>query len=423
MSDWQKALDYYLQALPLFRELGNQRTEGLALNNIGVIYNMVGEQQKALDYLQRSLVLLHASGDKSAESSVLSNIGNAFSRFGDYQKALSYYDQAQAIQRETGNRAKEGETLDLFGAAYSALGQPQKALEYHQKALVIHRATGNQRQEGLSLSNLGFVYSLLGQPVKALDYFNQSLTIFRNIGDLNNAAGALEGGARAERARGNLVDARKRIEESLTLIETVRARGGSQQLRASYLASMEKAYEFYIGLLMELHRKDPLQGHDAEALQASERGRARSLTEMLNEAHVDIRAGVGGDLIKRERGLSQLLNAKAQRRIQLTEQKGNQQEIETLKKEIGALEDEYQRGQVAIRKASPAYAALTQPQPLGLEEIQKQLDQGTIVLEDSLGEERSYVWAVTPNSLKTYELPKRVQIEKAARLVYDLLTT
>jgi CHAT domain-containing protein len=78
--------------------------------------------------------------------------------------------------------------------------------------------------------------------------------------------------------------------------------------------------------------------------------------------------------------------------------------------------------QVAIRKASPAYAALTQPQPLRLKEIQAQLDQGTMLLEYSLGEERSYVWAVTQNSLKTYQLPKREEIEKAARLVYDLLT-
>ena len=45
-----------------------------------------------------------------------------------------------------------------------------------------------------------------------------------------------------------------------------------------------------------------------------------------------------------------------------------------------------------------------------------------MLLEYSLGEERSYVWAVTQNSLKTYELPKREQIEKAARRVYDLLT-
>ena len=39
---------------------------------------------------------------------------------------------------------------------------------------------------------------------------------------------------------GNLDEARKHIEESLTMIETVRARSGSQQLRASYRASMEK---------------------------------------------------------------------------------------------------------------------------------------------------------------------------------------
>ena len=45
-----------------------------------------------------------------------------------------------------------------------------------------------------------------------------------------------------------------------------------------------------------------------------------------------------------------------------------------------------------------------------------------MLLEYSLGVERSYVWAVTQNSLKSYELPKREQIEKAARRVYELLT-
>ena len=50
-------------------------------------------------------------------------------------------------------------------------------------------------------------------------------------------------------------------------------------------------------------------------------------------------------------------------------------EIETFGKEIRALEDEYQQVQVAIRNASPAYAALTQPQPLGLKEIQQLLER------------------------------------------------
>ena len=76
-----------------------------------------------------------------------------------------------------------------------------------------------------------------------------------------------------------------------------------------------------------------------------------------------------------------------------------------------------------IRATSPAYAALTQPQPLTAKEVQTQLlDPGTLLLEYSLGEERSYVFAVTPDSLNAFELPKRELLEKASRRVYSLLT-
>ncbi|HEX2268628.1 MAG TPA: CHAT domain-containing protein, partial [Pyrinomonadaceae bacterium] len=254
------------------------------------------------------------------------------------------------------------------------------------------------------------------------DHYNQALAIFRNLNDLNSAAVALEGRARVYQQLGNLSESRKDIEESLSLVETVRARSGSQSLRASYLASREKAYEFYVDLLMQLHAKDANAGHDAEALQASERGRARSLLEMLNEAPADIQQGVGADLVQREREIRQSINAKAQRQIQLTAQNGNKQEIDTFAKEIRALEDEYQQVQVAIRKASPAYAALTQPQPLGLKEVQQLLDPDTVLLEYSLGDERSYLFAVTQDSLKTFALPKGDEIRKLAQQVSQSVT-
>ena len=62
-----------------------------------------------------------------------------------------------------------------------------------------------------------------------------------------------------------------------------------------------------------------------------------------------------------ERELGQTLNAKAQRQIQLRAAKGSQEEIDTLDREVNALEIEYQQVQASIRKASPAYAALTRP--------------------------------------------------------------
>ena len=419
VGDFQRALEYYLQSLPLF-DRPNQRA--ITLNNIGVSYAGLGEFEKGIDYLQQAVAILRTGNDRNAESYTLSNIGYAYKGLENYQEALNYFEQARAMQQKTGNRAQEAETLDLTGTVYSEMGQPQKALALHQQALEIQRATQNVRREAISLRNLGHVYNLLGQSQKALEQFDQSLSILRSIGDLNSAALTLEERARAELRLKDLVASRKDIEESLSLIETVRGHSGSQQLRASYLASREKAYEFYVNLLMQLDAADSGKGYAAEALKASERGRARSLIELLNEAHVDIREGVNADLIKRERELSQLLNAKAQREIQLTARRGNQQELHALRKEISGLEDEYQQVQAAIRKASPAYAALTQPQPLQLKEIQQQLDTNTLLLEYSLGDDRSYLWVVARDSLKTYQLPKRAEIQSIAKQVYDSLT-
>ncbi|HEU5130457.1 MAG TPA: CHAT domain-containing protein, partial [Pyrinomonadaceae bacterium] len=159
----------------------------------------------------------------------------------------------------------------------------------------------------------------------------------------------------------------------------------------------------------------------AEALRASERGRARSLLEKLSEAPIDIRQGIDPALIEKERDLKLVMNAKAQREMTVKARKGGAEEIATLQREISALEDEYQQVQAAIRKSSPQYSALTQPQPLDLKGIQQQLDTDTVLLEYSLGDERSYVWVITPDSLKTYLLPKREEVEKVARRVNESL--
>jgi CHAT domain-containing protein len=213
------------------------------------------------------------------------------------------------------------------------------------------------------------------------------------------------------------------MQEALDIIESLRTKVAGRELRASYLASKQNYYDFYINLLMQLHQRQPSEGHDAAALQATERARARNLLETLVEAHADIRQGIDPKLIERERTLQQQLNAKADRFMQMLSSQHTQEQATAAKKEIETLLAEYQEVQAQIRVSSPRYAALTQPQPLGLSEIQQQvLDEDTLLLEYSLGEERSFLWAVTPTSLSSFELPRRAEIDAAARQVYELLT-
>jgi CHAT domain-containing protein/tetratricopeptide (TPR) repeat protein len=417
-ADWQKSVEYYNQALAVFRYTGNLRGEAIAIHNIGVAHAGLGEQEKALEYYRQEIPLRKAIIDKAGEADALSCMGFAYAAMGEMQNALEHHNQALSLQREVGDSGGEGDTLSFIGSAYLLSGAPQKALESLQQALQLSRKAENRRREAFVLGDIGRAYTLLGQPEKAIEYHNQSLAIFRSIGDRHGEARVLQGVARAERDRGNLAEALKNIETSISLFEEVRARVTSKELRASYLATRQDAYQFHIDLLMRMSARDASAGYDAMALQASERARARSLLEMLTEARVDIREGVDPALLKREQEAQRQINAKASRLLQ----RNTPAQAEELKRELSLLESEYQQIEAAIRKDNPHYAAITHPEPLSVKEIQRQaLDDDTLLLEYSLGDERSFLWAVTNTSVASYELPPRDQINKAARQVTELL--
>ena len=229
--------------------------------------------------------------------------------------------------------------------------------------------------------------------------------------------------ARVERDRGNLRDARAHVEEAFTLVESLRTRIASQQLRASFFASVQQSREFYIDLLMRLHKEDPAVQVDRAAFNASETGRARSLLELLTEANSEIHHGVDPELLQRKSALGQSIAEKADSQVRMLSGKHTDEQATAASKEIATLTSEYEQLEARIRETSPQYAALTQPVPLTLEETQKQVvDADTLLLEYSLGEQRSFVWAITPDSVKTFELPNRSVIEPLARRVYELMT-
>jgi len=175
--------------------------------------------------------------------------------------------------------------------------------------------------------------------------------------------------------------------------------------------------------LMQMHQQRPSEGFAEAALQISEKGRARSLLELLREARAEITKGVDPSLIEREGYLRRKIAEKAEQQTRLLSKKYTDEQASVLSKEIEALTTEYDQVQTRIRQASPRYAALVEPSPIGVEAIQKQLlDADTLLLEYALGEQKSFVWAVTPDSVKSFELPGRAQIEQEAKRFYQLLT-
>jgi len=423
LGETQKALENFYESLPLRRAVGDLSGEATTLHNIGAVYWSLGEAQKALEKYNEALPLRRAVGDRRREAATLHNIGDVYLSKGETQKALEKYNEALPILQAVGDRSGEAATLHNIGAVYRSLGEARKALEKYNEALQLSRAIGDRRFEAGTLNNIGGVYYSLGEIQKALEKFNEALLLRRAVGDRNGEADTLLGIARVEQKRGNLIQARQTIEQAIALVESLRTNIPTQELRSSYFANKQEFFDFYIDVLMQMRKQNPDAAFDAAAIAVSERARARSLLELLTEARADIRQGVDGSLLERERSLQQRLNARAAAQARLLNRKHTPEQADAAAKEIAAITAEYEEAQAQIRARSPRYAALTQPQPLSLTEIQQQaLDEDTLLLEYALGEKRSYLWLVSPRSIDSYELPPRAELEAAARRVYELLT-
>ena len=422
-GQWEKALNLLTQALELAQERGNQLFEANTLNSLGMLYASVDETSHAFTYFGRALTMRRDLLDRDGVTVTLCNIGLVFHSLRDGQAALDYFEQALEVCRRAGNRNLEGIVFNYLGLAHLLLGDEQKARDHFEESITLNHVTGNQVREGAALHNLGISYLRAGEHEKALDYLNRSLQICRVVDYDDGEAKTLLRLAEIQKECGQLNKAQELITKAIGIVETMRVKILSPDLRASFFASNQSYYEFYIDLLMQLHELDPAAGHDSAALQVSERSRARSLLEILTEARVNVREGCDPSLLEREQHLKRQLADKDRDRIRMLSGKPTLAQLAEAEKEINDLLRQLQHVETEIRLHSSHDDELAQAEPLSLREIQGLLDPDTLLLEYSLGTERSFLWAVSSDGpLTSYELPPRAEIEEAARSFYQLLT-
>ena len=453
------ALKHYEQALPLCRTIADPRFEAQTLNNIAVVHLTLGEWQEALRVYGQVREILPRLGDRLQEGALLRNIGSAYNSLGEPQRARSFLEASLKLRRETGDRRGEVNTLNSLGSVWRALGDAEKALAYHRQALdragslgdrqleAVSRlrlgevqlerrdaaaalrelapaldyfhTTGNRRNEVQFLDLRGRALHLAGQPQEALPVLQTALALHRTLHDRAGEAEALRTLAATERSLGQLVEARAHADEAVAAVEELRTGFVSPDLRAAFMATQRRAYALVIDLLMDRYAAEPKGGHDRAAFEVSEQARARSLLDILQSGRIGRPGGaVPAELLQRRQALRRRLSSMAYQQLQQTGAKA-----EALGRETEALRAELDGVEADFRRLDPLYAAVSNPPKLGVEEIAKLLDADTLLLEYSLGEDRSYLWEVGAGSFRSFVLPAQRDIEAPARQLYEELST
>src|SRR5215213_624619 len=419
----QAALDSYEAAKQIAERIGDQTALAMAIGGMGSIYFEMGDQRQALQYIEDATKLFERNGKIWGATEGRLQLGRLHHSLENSKQAIEYLTGALASFRLLRMPSLESSTWREPGLLYDSLKDPNKALECYKNALRLTPTNDDQHEKAYLLSYIGRIYEELKDSTRASQYYRDAVPLSERSSDPVAGAMIHNNLAHLYRNAGNLVDAKREVEAAVTLIESQRTNVLSQELRTSYFATVRSTYEFYIDILMQMHKQNPSSGFDRLAFAVSEKARARSFLELLNEARTKVRDGVDPALLEKERDVSDAINDKAQRQVELLMAKRNA-ESEQICKELDDLVAQLAQTRDKIRHANPRTASLNVPELLTLDDVQRRvLDDDTVLLEYVLGDERSYVWVATRTSLLSFELAPRKEIETSAIKLHELIAS
>lgn len=193
---------------------------------------------------------------------------------------------------------------------------------------------------------------------------------------------------------GKIDDAIRHFRKSTETLETVATDVRVEEMLTSYFGSAR--HQFY-EQLVELLVRDRRAG---EAFEQTERARARAFLQMIGNRRV---GGRGADpRLVREADIQRRRIAAMDQSVRTA---ASQQEATHLKRELVAARREYEALMVRVKISNPEYAALTTVETLPVDVIQKELPDGTTLIDYFVSGNGVHAWIIDRESLSHVRLP------------------
>lgn len=421
-GEWQNEISLMTEAQGLIDEESEPEKMGQTAAGMAEAFRESGMPDVAINHNLRALDYYRRTQDPHLVWDAVWELGRTYYFMGDYADALTQL--RRSLEGVAADGLEAAQTYHSLGGVYMATGEYADALRYLQSALDIYTRTVNPKEVAEVGAMMARVYERQGQTARAREGYTRSLESFDKLSDRVNQAAVFYALGRLELNGGNYAAAENYLWQSIEATEDIRRSPTSRDLTTAFSATVHERYEAYVECLMLERQTEPSHWLDARAFETSERGRARSLAELLRRTGTSLLSGLDPQLAEREKSLRQTLRAKEDYKVRLLGGAYRKDELDALDDELSRLDGEYKQVSETIRERYPSYEQMTRPAAWDLKRIQEQVvsDEQTVLLEYSLGDERSYVWAVTRDRITSRELPAQAQIDAAAAKVYGLLS-
>lgn len=229
-SNFETSLQYYEEALAIYRSIRDKKSESITLNSMANVYLGLSDFRSAIEYYEECIYVAQSIGDLRFETTVLTNKGLAYQQFGDLKAALNNYFESlsicrsadipvhyalynnigivyleleryseamtyfiEALKKATAekNVIDESFTLANIGRTYTYMGDFSNAITYLCEAMIIMKRFGNRQAECQVYANLGKAFMKMKNYPEAIKYYNRSIKYYKEIGDLSSVSHTL----------------------------------------------------------------------------------------------------------------------------------------------------------------------------------------------------------------------------------------
>ncbi|MCU0447185.1 MAG: tetratricopeptide repeat protein [Microscillaceae bacterium] len=178
-----KARNYAQEAIELAQDLDFEAGQAHALKNVGIIYQMQGNQSQALQYFLNALRMYEKLQNSVGIAQTLNNVGIIYQQQKKYEKARQYYERVLKIDEQTRDLKGQASTLNNLGDIYYQQDQYTQASAYYEKSLQIRQQMRDEAGIAVSLKNIGLVHYVQNDYLAALRNFFNSLALDTKLGN------------------------------------------------------------------------------------------------------------------------------------------------------------------------------------------------------------------------------------------------
>jgi CHAT domain-containing protein/Tfp pilus assembly protein PilF len=369
-GEFPEARQLFLESLSFDRANGDRRAETSALVNLSVTAQQAEHYDEAVDWATAGLQIAQDSGWEDLTESAQGNLGWSCFGLGDKEKALQLFLAAEQTAKRLGNLRFQLKWTSTAAYVYRDQGDLERAAQAYRKSLELAKSINSHQDIVNALEDLAHTDVLSGKLDEAGAYLQQ-------LDPLVDAAGNRLDQLDVMLARGEIAAARRQDQQAEAIFRRVESDAASQ-------ASMRLGAEHLLAKLYEA------QGNTVAA-----EGMYRSALATFETARADLK--------NEDSKLPFLTNATPiyDDYVRLLVKQGRAEEAL-------AAADQGRARTLAQGLALDSGKPSIKPAALHAGEVARK--SVATVLFYWLGQQQSYLWAITPKKTSLFTLPAQPDI-------------